>query len=325
VVQQVAQRLLLCVRAGDLLCRAGEKNSQATVFTLLRNADSAMYHAKRKGKNTFEFHTQSLTQVSVERMNMEIKLRRAVEQKDLTLCFQPKIETHSGRLAGAEALLRWDTLDLGSVPPAKFIPLAEETALIIPIGEWVLKETCSQIQAWEAVGLPPVTVAVNVSARQFQHSNLLKFVSDLLEATGLRPDCLELELTESAVMPDIEKAQLTLQKLSELGVKLSIDDFGTGYSSLSRLRWLPLNALKIDRTFVKDLPTDENGSAITLAIIAMAHRLGLRVVAEGVDKQAQFDFLNAHDCDEVQGYLLSPPPPAPQFAQFSLKTGDVHE
>jgi diguanylate cyclase (GGDEF)-like protein/PAS domain S-box-containing protein len=380
VVQQVAQRLSLCVRSGDLVCRPVEEHKVAVfrfggdefalllfdlqrehdaavvaqrikkaleqpfqvgsyelfataslgialypsdgedVETLLRNADSAMYQAKQKGKNRYEFYTESLTQVSVERMNMEGKLRRAVEQNELKLCFQPKVETQSGRLTGAEALLRWDTADLGSVSPAKFIPLAEETALIIPIGEWVLNEACTQMRAWEAVGLPPLTVAVNLSARQFQHSNLAKFVSDLLSSTGLRPHSLELELTESAIMADVEKAKLTLHKLSELGVRLSIDDFGTGYSSLNHLRWLPLNALKIDKSFVRDVPVNENDSAITLAIIAMAHSLGLRVVAEGVDRPAQFDFLKAHGCDEVQGYLFSPPLPPQEFVQFSVRS-----
>jgi EAL domain-containing protein (putative c-di-GMP-specific phosphodiesterase class I) len=234
----------------------------------------------------------------------------------LKLCYQPKIETQSGRLAGAEALLRWNSSTLGSVSPAKFIPLAEETGLIIPIGEWVLREACCQMQAWEAVGLPPVTVAVNVSARQFQHSNFSKLVSDLLDETGLRPQCLELELTQSTFMADVEKAKLIFQKLSELGVRLSIDNFGTGYSGLWALRWLPLDALKIDRSFVKDLPADENDSAIALAIIAMAHSLGLRVVAKGVETEAQFAFLKEHGCDEVQGCLFSPPVPAPKFVQF---------
>jgi diguanylate cyclase (GGDEF)-like protein len=284
--------------------------------TLLRNADTAMHNAKQKGKNSFEFYRESLTQICIERMNMEAKLHRAIEQGELKLCFQPKIETQSGRLAGAEALLRWNTSGLGSVSPAKFIPLAEETGLIIPIGEWVLREACCQMQAWEAAGLPPVTVAVNVSARQFQHSNFSKSVSDLLDETGLRPQCLELELTESAIMADVEKAKLILQKLSELGVRLSIDDFGTGYCPLNKLKWLPLDALKIDQSFVKDLPADEKDSAITLAIIAMAHSLGIRVVAEGVETEAQFAFLKEHGCDEVQGYFFGPPVPAPEFVQF---------
>jgi diguanylate cyclase (GGDEF)-like protein len=284
--------------------------------TLLRNADSAMHHAKQKGKNTFEFYTESLTQIAIERMNMEAKLHRAIEQGELKLCFQPKIEIQSGRLAGAEALLRWNSSTLGSVAPAKFIPLAEETGLIFSIGDWVLREACCQMQAWEAVGLPPVKVAVNVSARQFQHSNLSQSVSDLLDETGLRPQCLELEITESTIMADVEKAKLILRKLSELGIRISIDDFGTGYSSLSQLRWLPLDALKIDQSFVKDLPADGKASAIALTIIALAHNLGLRVVAEGVETDVQFDFLKEHGCDEVQGYLFSPAVAAPKLVQF---------
>jgi diguanylate cyclase (GGDEF)-like protein len=284
--------------------------------SLLRNADSAMHLAKHKGKDTVEFYTESLTQVSIERMNMEAKLHRAIEQGELKLCFQPKIELLSGRLAGAEALLRWNTLALGSVPPSRFIPLAEETGLIIPIGEWVLKEACRQMQAWAAVGLPPLAVAINISARQFQHGGIFTSVSELLDSTGLKPQCLELELTESAIMSDVEKAKLILEKLSNLGVRLSLDDFGTGYSSLSQLRCLPFDALKIDRSFVKELPADENSAAITLAIIAMAHTLGLRVIAEGVDKQAQLDFLKDHGCDEIQGYLISPPVPVSEFVRF---------
>jgi diguanylate cyclase (GGDEF)-like protein/PAS domain S-box-containing protein len=283
--------------------------------TLLRNADSAMNQAKLKGKNRYEFYTESMTQISVERMKMEAKLRRAIERRELTLCFQPKIETQSGRLAGAEALLRWNTSDLGSVPPARFIPLAEETGLIIPIGEWVLREAFRQMQDWEATGLPSFTVAVNVSARQFHHSDLGKLVSNLLEQTGLRPQCLELELTESALMTDLDRAKAMLREVDELGVRLAIDDFGTGYSSLSQLRCFPLDALKIDKSFVKDLPEHEDASAITLAIISMAHSLGTRVVAEGVETEAQFAFLKEHGCDEVQGYLFSPPVPALQFVQ----------
>ena len=286
------------------------------VKTLLRNADSAMYHAKQRGKNTFEFYTESLTRICMERMHLEAKLRRAIEQRELKLCFQPTLETRSERLTGAEALLRWSTPGLGAVPPLKFIPLAEETGLIIPIGEWVLREAFRQMQAWEAVGLSPLTVAVNVSARQFHYGNLSKAVSDLLDESGLKPQCLELELTESAIMSDVPRAKRMLQELSDLGVRLAIDDFGTGYSSLSQLRWLPLNALKIDRSFVRDLPDNQDASAIALAIIAMAHSLGLRVVAEGVETPTQLTFLKEHGCDHVQGYLFSPAVPAPEFARF---------
>jgi diguanylate cyclase (GGDEF)-like protein/PAS domain S-box-containing protein len=286
------------------------------VKTLLRNADSAMFHAKQRGKNTLEFYTESLTQASMERMNLEAKLHRAIEQGELRLHFQPKFETRSGTLTGAEALLRWNTAGLGSVSPAKFIPVAEETGLIIPIGEWVLREACRQMQAWDAVGLLPITVSVNVSARQFHYGNLSKSVSQLLDESGLGPQRLELELTESTIMSDVPRAKLMLQELSELGVRLSIDDFGTGYSSLTQLKRFPLDALKIDQSFVRSLPEDADDSAITLAIIAMAHSLGIRVVAEGVETEAQFSFLKEHGCDEVQGYLLSRPVPAPEFARL---------
>jgi len=291
------------------------------VKTLLRNADSAMYHAKQNGKNTFEFYTESLTKISIARMKMEAKLHRAIPQGELKLCFQPKVETRSGVVVGAEALLRWSTPGLGAVEPSRFIPLAEETGLIIPIGEWALREAFCQMQAWEAVGLPPVTVAVNVSARQFHYGNLSKAISDLLDQSGLRPECLELELTESAILSDVPRSKLMLQELSELGVRLAIDDFGTGYSSFTQLRWVPLDALKIDQSFVKDLPGDEDASAITLAIIAMAHSLGIRVVAEGVETDQQLVFLRDHGCDEVQGFLFSPAVPAPQFVEFLEPAG----
>jgi len=291
------------------------------VGTLLRNADSAMYQAKQKGKNTFEFYTKSLTQICTERMNMEARLRRAIEQRELYLCYQPVLGTQSGCFAWAEALLRWNSSDLGHVPPAKFIGLAEETGLITPIGDWIFREACRQMQVWKEAGLPPIAVSVNVSARQFQHSELSKSISNILDETRLGPQYLRLELTESAIMADVPRAKLTLQKLSELGVRLSIDDFGTGYSSLSELRWLPLDALKIDQSFVRDLPKDKDAAAIALAIIAMAHSLGIAVVAEGVETEAQLAFLKEHHCDEVQGYLVSPPVPAPQLVQFLENAG----
>ena len=246
---------------------------------------------------------------------------RAVEQEELKLCFQSKLEAQSGRLAGVEALLRWNTAGLGSVPPERFIPLAEETGLIVPIGEWVLREACRQIQAWETVGLPLVPVAVNVSARQFQRSDLSEFISSLLEETGLSPQSLELELTESAIVEDVPRAKVVLQKLSELGVRLSIDDFGTGFSSLSLLRWFRVDALKIDRSFVQDLPQDADDSAIILGIIAMAHSLGIRVVAEGVETESQFAFLKEHGCDEVQGTLFGLPVTGSEFAQSLDEAG----
>ena len=294
------------------------------VGTLLRNADSAMYQAKQKGKNTFEFYTKSLTRICTERMNMEASLRHAIERRELHLCYQPVVGTQSGCFAWAEALLRWNSSDLGLVPPAKFIGLAEETGLIAPIGEWIFREVCRQMQVWKEAGLPPIAVSVNVSARQFQNSELSKSISNILDETRLGPQYLRLELTESAIMADVPRAKLTLQKLSELGVRLSIDDFGTGYSSLSELRWLPLHALKIDQSFVRDLPKDKDAAAIALAIIAMAHSLGIAVVAEGVETEAQLAFLKDHHCDEVQGYLVSRPVPAPQLVQFlenaSLRT-----
>ncbi len=284
--------------------------------SLLRNADAAMYHAKQKGKNTFEFYTESLTQISLERIDLEARLRKAIERSEMKLHFQPRVDAKTGLVRGGEALLRWVTSGIGAVPPSKFIPLAEETGLIIPIGEWALREACRQIQAWQAAGLLPTTISVNLSPRQFRHERLAFLIGKIFDETGLSPDLLELELTESAIMENVSRATKILQELKDLGIRVAVDDFGTGYSSLAHLKRFPLDVLKIDRSFVRNVSEDPEDAAIVVAIIAMAHSLGLRVVAEGVENEKQYAFLKTNNCDEIQGYLFSEPVSATEYARF---------
>ena len=276
------------------------------IQTLMKNADIAMYRAKEQGRNTFQFYSALINVHSMERFALESSLRRALERNEFLLHYQPKLDLASGRISGVEALVRWQTPQ-GLIPPAQFIQLAEETGLIVPIGEWVLKTACAQNKAWQKQGWAPVRIAVNLSPRQFAHENLLQDVARVLYETGLAPAFLELEITESMVMQNPERTITQLNSLSALGIHLSIDDFGTGYSSLNNLKRFPLDSLKIDRSFIKDLPGDSDDAAITQAIIAMAHSLRLRVVAEGVETVEQFDFLRDYHCDEIQGYYFSKP------------------
>jgi EAL domain-containing protein (putative c-di-GMP-specific phosphodiesterase class I) len=277
--------------------------------TLMKNADIAMYRAKEQGKNNFQFYSAQINLHSIERLTLESSLRRALERNEFLLHYQPKMNLRSGRITGVEALVRWQQPAQGLIPPAQFIQLAEETGLIVPIGEWVLKTACAQNKAWQLAGWAPVRVAVNLSPRQFAHENLLEDVARVLKETGLDPVFLELEITESVVMRNPEQAVILLNRLKAFGIHLSIDDFGTGYSSLNYLKRFPLDTLKIDRTFIKDLPGDADDAAITQAIIAMAHSLRLGVVAEGVETAEQLSFLRDYECDEIQGYYFSKPQP----------------
>ncbi|MDQ2697038.1 MAG: EAL domain-containing protein [Pseudomonadota bacterium] len=312
----LGQELFVTASIGiSLYPRDGEQGE-----ALLKNADTAMYRAKHQGANGFQFYAQEMNARAVERLEMEAHLRRAVEREELLLHYQPRLELRSGRIPGAEALLRWHRPERGLVSPADFIPLAEETGLIIPIGEWVLHAACRQAKAWLAAGLAPVSVAVNLSARQFRSQNLVDLCARALRETGLEPRYLELELTESTVMQNVEEAIATLRELKALGLHLSLDDFGTGYSSLACLKRFPLDSLKIDRSFVRHIATDPDDAAIAVTVIAMAHAMKLRVVAEGVETQEQLDFLRAHGCDEVQGFYLSRPLPAGEFAQRPFST-----
>jgi diguanylate cyclase (GGDEF)-like protein len=283
---------------------------------LLKNADISMYRAKEQGKNNYQFYSALMNIHTVERMALESGLRRALERNEFLLHYQPKVDIGSGRITGMEALLRWQRPGQELIPPAKFIALAEETGLIVPIGEWVLRTACARNQSWQEQGLPPLRMAVNLSARQFAHANLLQDVARVLHDTGLDPAALELEITESMVMHDPERAVTLLTMLKAMGIHLSIDDFGTGYSSLSYLKRFPIDSVKIDRSFIHDVPGDADDAAITRAIIAMAHSLRLKVIAEGVETEEQLSFLREHGCDEMQGYYFSEPLAEDQFLRL---------
>ncbi|HEX7952910.1 MAG TPA: EAL domain-containing protein [Burkholderiales bacterium] len=278
----------------------------ASVDELIKHADAAMSRAKQLGRNNFQFFTADLNQEVQERMQIEAGLRTATQRDELSLLFQPKIDLATRRIFGAEALLRWKHPKLGMISPSRFVPVAEEAGLVGQIGEWVLHAACRQIREWQDAG-HALRVAVNVSARQFQEYDLAELVSDILKDTGVLARNLEIELTESAVMRDAESSIVTLERLAGLGVQIAIDDFGTGYSSLSYLKRLPLDVLKIDQSFVRDISSDPNDAAIVRAIITLARSLGIKVIAEGVENEAQLAFLNAYGCQYAQGYLFGRP------------------
>jgi len=286
------------------------------VVALLKNADAALRHAKREGKNNFQFYTASMNADAARRMDVENKLRRALENGELSVHYQPKVETATGRLVGVEALMRWHQPELGDVSPADFIPLAEETGLIVPLGEWVLTTACAQGVRWQREGFGPLQIAVNLSARQFWQDDLAPTVARVLAETGLPPRLLELELTESTFMRDAEATITTLGALKAMGVGLAVDDFGTGYSSLGYLQRFPIDALKIDRSFIRDVTTNTDSAAITRTVIAMGRNLNLTVVAEGVETGAQFDFLRGEGCHQIQGFLISRPLSAPAMTRL---------
>jgi diguanylate cyclase (GGDEF)-like protein len=275
--------------------------------TLLKTADVAMYRAKETGRNNYQYYLPSMNVHTVERLELESDLRHAVERGEFFLHYQPKVEIASGLITGVEALLRWKHPLRGLVPPLDFIPLAEETGLIVPIGEWVLATACARTKAWQGRGLPKLSVAVNLSARQFADTMLLAKLTRIIHDSGLDPSLLELEITESVVMSNGESAVGVLEKLKSIGVQIAIDDFGTGYSSLAYLKRFPIDILKVDRSFIRDIPTDSGDKKITRAIIAMAHSLRLKVVAEGVETAEQLEFLGSQSCDAVQGYFLYRP------------------
>ncbi len=281
---------------------------------LIKNADAAMYRAKDAGRNTFMFFTSELQMAMSERLDMEKKLRNAIELEAFELYYQPKIDLRSGKISGVEALLRWPGEDGVMVMPDSFIPLAEETGLIIPLGAWVLQEACRQAVIWRDAGFDKLRMAVNLSIKQFDQVDIVNQIETVLQKTGLPPELLELEVTESMVMRDADRAIVILEHLRKLGVHISVDDFGTGYSSLSYLKRLPLQTLKIDSSFVKDLGGDGDDEAIVSAIISMANTLELKVVAEGVETFQQLEFLRRDGCSEAQGYLFSCPVPAERFA-----------
>ncbi len=283
---------------------------------LLKNADISMYRAKEQGKNNYQFYSALMNIHTLDRLALESGLRHALERNEFLLHYQPKVDIGSGRITGMEALLRWQRPGQELIPPAQFIALAEETGLIVPIGEWVLRTACARNKSWREEGLPPLRIAVNLSARQFAHANLLQDVARALRETGLDPAALEFEITESMVMHDPERAVTLLTRLKAMGIHLSIDDFGTGYSSLSYLKRFPIDSVKIDRSFIHDIPGDADDAAITRAIIAMAHSLRLKVIAEGVETEEQLSFLRELGCDEMQGYYFSEPLAEDEFLRL---------
>lgn len=286
------------------------------VETLVKHADIAMYRAKAQGGATYRFFLPDMNDKALERLALEQSLRLAIEREEFVLHYQPRVDMKSGRVIGMEALVRWQHPDLGLIYPDEFIPVAEETGLIEGLGRWVLQTACAQNRRWQDEGLPRITVAVNFSARQFQHKHPVDLVRRALDKSGLAPDCLEIELTESAVMQDAAVALETLSELREIGVAVAIDDFGMGQSSLSYLKRFPITTLKIDKTFVRTLLVDPKDAAITEAIIAMAHSLRLRACAEGVETPQQLEFLRQQGCDEVQGYVFSPPLPVDRATEL---------
>ena len=288
--------------------------------TLVKNADTAMYQAKENGRQSYQFFKPAMNARAVERQSIEEGLRRALERQELSLHYQPKINLKTGAITGAEALLRWTHPTRGPVSPAQFIPVAEDCGLILPIGAWVLHEACTQARAWADAGLPAMTMAVNVSAAEFRDDGFLAGVLATLSATGLDPSRLELELTESVLMKRAASAASILQALRAKGVQVAVDDFGTGYSSLSYLQKFPVDALKIDQSFVRQISAAGGYAILVISVIGMALSLNLRVVAEGVETLEQLAFLRANQCDEAQGYYFSQPVPPAQFAKL-LETG----
>jgi diguanylate cyclase (GGDEF)-like protein/PAS domain S-box-containing protein len=283
---------------------------------LLKNADAAMYRAKEKGRNCYQYYANEMSGAGLERLELESDLCQALQRAELQVHYQPQVDLASGRIVGAEALVRWQHAARGMIPPAVFIPMAEDNGMIGHIGDWVLNTACADARAWQLAGLPPLRVAVNVSGRQIGNDHVVDKVAAALKNSGLAPQFLEVEVTESVVMQDAAQAISTLHALQDMGVALAIDDFGTGYSSLSYLKRFPINKLKIDKSFIDGLEDAPDDAAIAVAIIAMAHSLGHTVIAEGVETEAQVEFLRAHGCDEMQGYFFSCPVPVEQFVEI---------
>ena len=294
--------------------------------TLMKNADLAMYRAKELGRNNFQFFSEDMNRSIMEHLALEKEISEALTREQFSLVFQPKISLFDFHITGVETLLRWNHPEKGFIPPDRFIPVAEETGQILEIGSWVLEQSCRQISSLiRSKILPPTTkVAVNLSARQFNDPNLLNRIRSVIEISKIPPpQCLELELTESTLMDDVESAIVTMQEIKKIGISIAIDDFGTGYSSLAYIKRFPIDVLKVDRSFVMDIPGDQNDMAITAAVIAMAHKLSMTVVAEGVETEEQLHFLRRNNCDEGQGYLFSRPLSLPQLHQF-LSTHQNH-
>ncbi|MDR3478312.1 MAG: EAL domain-containing protein [Gammaproteobacteria bacterium] len=293
-----------------------------TAQDLMKNADIALYQAKALGKNNFQFSNAALQSFLLEQVKLGMDLRAALEKGEFELYYQPKVELKSGRVIGLEALLRWKHPDKSLTMPSKFIPISEENGLIVPIGDWVLKTACQQSKTWLERGFPPISIAINVSARQFQKGDIIQDIINIIQELKLNPKYIEIEITEGVLMQDIAKSIVSLHKLKSFGVTVAIDDFGTGYSSFNYLKRFEVDKIKIDQSFINGLITSNNDSAIVKAIISMAHSLGIKVVAEGVETREQLDFLKIHMCDEIQGYYFGHPLPPDQIESF-LRVGKI--
>ena len=312
LIESLTRRIDIDEHEIHLTCSVGISlypENGADSDTLLKNAGVALYYAKCQGHNSFQFYNEELRNTSIEDLKIENDLRHAIENNEFELYYQPKVDIRTGKVLSMEALLRWQHPEMGMIPPTTFIPIAESTGLITPIGSWVLRKACLQAHVWQQTGYENVCIAVNLSAVQFRHRNLLEQVSSILDETGLDPRMLELEITETTIMEDIDAASETMRILHRAGINISIDDFGTGYSSLNHLKRFPISTVKIDRSFIRDIITDSDDKAIIKAIIDMAHNMGLKVIAEGVETSEQLAFLRKLGCDEMQGFLFSPPVP----------------
>ncbi|MEH1950986.1 MAG: EAL domain-containing protein [Nostoc sp.] len=300
-------------------------NEQNSVDQLLQQAHIALYEAKQQGRSQYQFYSPEINAQLQERITLENELHGALERNEMLVYYQPLIDLHSGQITAMEALVRWQHPTLGLVSPAKFIPIAEANGAIVPIGEWVLRTACTQNRAWQLAGFAPIRISVNLSARQFEQPYLVEVINQILEETGLQVSYLELEVTESFLMADMERSVKTLKQLRELGICLALDDFGTGYSSLNYLKRFPVNMLKIDRSFVQDVISNPDSAAVTNAIIALAKSLRLNITAEGVETQEQLDYLKMLGCDEGQGYYFSCPVPADLIIPMLQKTSQQME
>ena len=300
-------------------------NDPNSVDKLLQQAHIALYQAKQQGRSQYQFYSPEINTQLQERLTLENELHGALGRNEMLVYYQPLIDLHSGQVTGMEALVRWQHPTFGLVSPVKFIPIAEANGLILPIGEWVLRTACAQNRAWQLAGFTPIRISVNLSARQFEQANLVEVVSQILEETGLQASYLELEVTESFLMGDIERSVKTLKQLRELGIWLALDDFGTGYSSLNYLKRFPMNMLKIDQSFVQDVISNPDSAAVTDAIIALAKSLRLKITAEGVETQEQLEYLQMRGCDEGQGFYFSPPVPADIIAAMLHKSSQQIE
>ncbi|MBI2058161.1 MAG: EAL domain-containing protein [Nitrospirae bacterium] len=310
------QELHITTSIGIALYPSDGKNAQ----TLLKNADTALHRAKERGRNMYQFYASSMNVAAFERLLLENQLRRALERNEFAVHYQPMVDLSTGRIVGVEALARWEHPDLGLVFPIDFIPVAEQTGLIIPIGEWVLRTACAQVRKWHEAGWRDLRVSVNLSARQFQDVNVSELLSRTLKDTGLPASSLEVEITESTAMHRVQDTIVLLKELKKTGLRIAIDDFGTGYSSLEYLKDFPADALKLDKSFVADLVRDASDAAIAATVLSLTHNLGMKMVAEGVETKEQFEFLRAKGCELAQGYLFSRPLPASELQSLLARS-----